>query len=79
MRTTLRPSSRASGVLSCKGRSALRSMITRVQAPRKAEAATDFDRAERDRLEQGDAFAELLALNKAKQSVNKPQKVREYC
>ena len=57
----------------------MRSFITRVQAPRKAEAGTDFDRAERDRLEQGDAFAELVALNQAKQSVNKPQKVSNCC
>lgn len=34
----------------------------------------DVDRAEQSRLEQTDAFKELVALNRKKQSVNKPQK-----
>lgn len=36
----------------------------------------DLDRGEKARLEQGDAFKELVALNKQKQSVNRPQQVR---
>lgn len=32
-----------------------------------------LERSERERLERGDAFAELQALAKRKQSVNKPQ------
>lgn len=47
---------------------AVRKVAARVQAP-----LSDFDRGEQDRLEAGDAFAERV--NKAKQSVNKPQKV----
>ena len=34
----------------------------------------DLDNAEQARLEQTDAFQELVALNKTKQSVNRPQK-----
>lgn len=34
----------------------------------------DLDNAEQARLEQTDAFKELVALNKTKQSVNRPQK-----
>lgn len=36
----------------------------------------DLDNAEQSRLEQTDAFKELVALNRQKQSVNRPQKVR---
>lgn len=36
----------------------------------------DVDKAEQSRLEQTDAFKELVALNRQKQSVNRPQKVR---
>ena len=36
----------------------------------------DLDNAEQSRLEQTDAFKELVALNRKKQSVNRPQKVR---
>ena len=36
----------------------------------------DLDNAEQSRLEQTDAFKELIALNKQKQSVNRPQQVR---
>ena len=36
----------------------------------------DLDKAEQSRLEQTDAFKELVALNRQKQSVNRPQKVR---
>lgn len=35
----------------------------------------DVDNAERARLESSNAFAELVALNDKKQSVNRPQKV----
>lgn len=35
----------------------------------------DVDNAERARLESSDAFAELVAMNQQKQSVNRPQKV----
>lgn len=35
----------------------------------------DLDNAEQSRLEQTDAFKELIALNKKKQSVNRPQQV----
>ena len=35
----------------------------------------DLDKAEQSRLEQTDAFKELVALNRQKQSVNRPQKV----
>jgi len=35
----------------------------------------DLERGEQKRLEQTDAFKELLALNKQKQSVNRPQQV----
>lgn len=51
--------------------------IARVAAPSKEEAAVavDVDNAERARLESSDAFAELVALNDKKQSVNRPQKV----
>lgn len=36
----------------------------------------DLDNAEQSRLEQTDAFKELVALNRKKQSVNRPQEVR---
>ena len=46
----------------------------------------DLDKAEQSRLEQTDAFKELVAMNKKKQSVNRPQQVqlsdagfREHC
>lgn len=35
----------------------------------------DLERGEQKRLEQTDAFKELVALNKQKQSVNRPQQV----
>lgn len=52
------------------------SIARRVAAPQKEEQAVDVDNAERARLEASDAFAELVAINNKKQSVNKPQKVR---
>lgn len=53
-------------------------IVRRVAAPQKEEqAAVDVDNAERARLEASDAFAELVAINNKKQSVNKPQKVRD--
>lgn len=55
----------------------------RVAAPEKSTATpiaasleAQLDNAERARLESSNAFAELVALNEAKQSVNRPQKVR---
>lgn len=47
--------------------------IARVATP--AASQIDVD-AERARLESSDAFAELVAINNNKQSVNRPQKVR---
>ena len=38
----------------------------------------DLDKAEQSRLEQTDAFKELVAMNKQKQSVNRPQQV-QHC
>lgn len=38
------------------------------------ETSVDVDNAERARLESSDAFAELVAINEKKQSVNRPQK-----
>lgn len=48
--------------------------IARVAAPSR-ETSVDVDNAERARLESSDAFAELVAINEKKQSVNRPQKV----
>jgi hypothetical protein len=55
-------------------RSNIRS-IARVAAPSKEDQVVDVDNAERARLESSNAFAELVALNDKKQSVNRPQKV----
>lgn len=53
-------------------RSASRS-IARVAAPQQQQQ--QWDEQEQRRLESTDAFAELVAINQKKQSVNKPQKV----
>lgn len=55
-------------------RSNIRS-IARVAAPSREDHVVDVDNAERARLESSNAFAELVALNDKKQSVNRPQKV----
>ena len=50
-----------------------------IAAPERATAASpDLDNAERARLEQTDAFAELKKMNEAKQTVNRPQKVGRW-
>lgn len=48
-------------------------VVSRVAAPE--VNLESLDAAERARLESTDAFAELVSINAAKQSVNKPQKV----
>jgi hypothetical protein len=45
----------------------------RISAPNKP--LTTDEREELSRLENSDAFAELVQLNEKKQSVNRPQKV----
>lgn len=53
-------------------------MAVRVAAPRKEDLMDLVGNAERARLEDTDAFAELVAINEKKQSVNRPQKVRGH-
>ena len=77
----------SSNVLRARKRSsAMRSSVDRtkaIAAPERMQEQQqdtirllDLDNAEQSRLEQTDAFKELVALNRQKQSVNRPQKVR---
>ena len=54
-----------------------RRVSVRIAAPRRSEQVADLklDSAERARLEQANAFEELVNMSKATQKVNKPQKV----
>lgn len=51
--------------------------LARIAAPnRPAESLlSSLDKAEQARLEESDAFAELVEINTKRQSVNRPQKV----
>lgn len=77
----------ASNVLRARGRgAAMRPRVDRtkaIAAPERMQEQQqdtirllDLDNAEQARLEQTDAFKELVALNRKKQSVNRPQQVR---
>jgi hypothetical protein len=55
-------------------------VAVRIAAPRRAEQPADLnllnlDNAERARLEQADAFQELVNMSSTTQKVNRPQKV----
>eukprot|EP00878_Enallax_costatus_P006268 GHUV01006571.1.p1 GENE.GHUV01006571.1~~GHUV01006571.1.p1 ORF type:complete len:219 (+),score=31.96 GHUV01006571.1:173-829(+) len=63
------------GRTSIHGLSARRNVTSRVATPE--VNLESLEAAERARLETTDAFAELMAINEAKQSVNRPQKVEE--